>query len=634
MKTGPVTALLIATTLAAALPAVGEVAREDLIWARTATGPITLDGVLDEAEWAQAESMTIQWEQDAGIPGSGWKVEAGQFVPSDPTSATLKFLVIGNELYLGAVVSDSSVGGSVEFNRFDGLLMAIKNHADPGAPKPPAEYFYSWWYPDSTVTGPDPQPAGRSPGFVGIWAEWPPGSPRTPVQIANWDAVTVVDGLSNDDTTIDESYTVEMRFNVAAMGYNVTQSGGDIIEWNISIYDSDWFWPFDGPKFTTNRVWWQSPWGNAAWYSEVRIHANPTVTTTSGPVPDVGPELVIAQVDGSPPTIDGDPSEAIWSDPTVHTFDIRFDDDALRQTYEAVGPYRAGQFQPAIVGSLLAFVVDPGDAEVKIFHQGDFLYFGFDVNDLVVQHHTSFDRWDGFLITLNEYDLRGNDNQLMSRRISFQVDADGSALPQDYLATLIGQGDAQVAIELKPGTVVDTLGMVPDTGYTAELEIDLKGLGYPAGLGDGRLFVGVNLLDGDSFIPTTDSYGTRTWWYREYEDECCPVWAYLAPSPVGVHEVAGVASNDAWARSYPNPGRRATIQFSVPHSSRVHFEVFDVAGRLVESRAVGVLDPGVRELSFRGNGKAAGVYLYRLKLLDPQSGVLRTSLNGKTVLLK
>jgi len=627
------TAGLVAATLLAALPAAGEVPREDVIWARQATGPITLDGVLDEPEWASAESMAIQWQQDAGIPGSGWKVEAGQFVASDPTSATLKFLAVGNELYLGVVVSDSSVGGSVNFNRFDGLLMSIKDHADPGAPKPPAEYFYSWWYPDSTVTGPDPQPAGRSPGFVGRWAEWPPGTPRTPEQIMNWDAVTVVDGLSNSDATIDEGYTVEMRFNVAAMGYNLTQPGGDIVEWNLSIYDSDWFWPFVGAKFTTNRVWWQSPWGNAAWYSEVRVHSDPTVTTASGPVPAIGPEVVIAQVAGPAPTIDGNPSEGIWSDASVHTFDIRFDDDALRQTYEGVGPYRAGQFQPEVNGGT-AFVVDPGDAEVKIFHQGDILYFGFDVNDLVVQHHPSFDRWDGFLVTLNEYAQRDNDNQLMSRRISFQVAADGSALPQDYLGTLIAAGDAEVALQLKAGTVVDTLGMSADTGYTAELAIDLKGLGYPAGLGDGRLFVGVNLLDGDSFIPTTDSYGTRTWWYREYENECCPVWAYLAPAPVGVDEIASVTDGTAWARTYPNPGRRATIRFSVPHASRGQLEVFDVAGRLVDRKTLGALEPGVREIAFPSDGKAAGVYLYRLDLLDARSGALAASLHGKTVLLR
>ena len=65
-----------------------------------------------------------------------------------------RFLVKGNQLYLGVTVQDSSVGGSENFNRFDGLLMAIKDHTILGSNKPPAEYFYSWWYPDSLT--PDP----------------------------------------------------------------------------------------------------------------------------------------------------------------------------------------------------------------------------------------------------------------------------------------------------------------------------------------------------------------------------------------------------------------------------------------------------------------------------------------------
>ena len=40
-------------------------------------------------------------------------------------------------------------------------------------------------------------------------------------------------------------------------------------------------------------------------------------------------------------------------------------------------------------------------------------------------------------------------------------------------------------------------------------------------------------------------------------------------------------------------------------------------------------------VSARGSeGKAAGVYLYRLELVDPRSGALGASLLGKTVLLR
>ena len=108
-----ITALLVGAALgAAALPSLAQAPREDAIWARAAQADITLDGVLNEADWAQAESWTIEYAQDSGAPGSGFKTEAGWSPPGNPTYATLKFLVRGNQLYMGAVVLDNSVGGS------------------------------------------------------------------------------------------------------------------------------------------------------------------------------------------------------------------------------------------------------------------------------------------------------------------------------------------------------------------------------------------------------------------------------------------------------------------------------------------------------------------------------------------
>jgi len=554
MRRATLTILPILAWLTLPLSASASAPREDVIWARVASGPITLDGVLNEPSWAQAESKSIYFREDNGIPGSGFKFEGGK-VPIDSTRATLKFLVYGDTLYMGAVVPDQSIGGSTIFNRFDALLMSLKNHSNPlDAPKPPAEYFYTWWQPDTTIH--DPQPAGASPIFIGHWAELPWGSPRTPEQIANWNAVTVVDGLSNSDAVLDVGYTVEMKFALAPMGYDVTQPGGDIIEWNISIYDCDWFWPIDVSKFSANRVWWQGPWGNDDWYSEVRIHADPTVTVNSGPVPEVGPELTILESGYDPPVIDGQLTETVWSTGIPHTFDIRYGDYDLRQTYEGVGPDRAGQYQPTVNGGQAA-VLDPADATVKIFFKGNFLYFGFDVRDQVVQYHPDFNRWDGFLITINDRATRGPDQELLGRRLSFQVAADGTASPEDYLNTMVTDGNAQVAITLKPGTTVDTLGLSPDTGYTAELALDLTALGYPDGLGDGALFLGVNLLDGDSFTPYTDSYGTRTWWYREYEGECCPVWADLRrTTSVGVEP--GLERWRGTSRIRPDPRGSST----------------------------------------------------------------------------
>jgi hypothetical protein len=634
MNPGATTTLLITALLTSALPASGQAPREDLIWARVASGPITLDGVLDEPSWAMAESKSIYFREDNGIPGSGFKFEGGK-VPIDSTRATLKFLVVGNQLYMGAVVPDASIGGSTIFNRFDGFLMSLKNHTNSlQTNKPPAEYFYAWWQPDTSAA--DPQPTGQEPHFMGQWAELPWGvAPRTPEQIAAWDAVTVVNGLSNSDTTLDVGYTVEMRFNLTPMGYDVTQAGGDVLEWNISIYDCDWFWPIDVTKFSANRVWWQGPWGNQAWYNEVRIHARPDVTVSSGPVPDVGPEVTIPETTDPDPVIDGDLSDTVWSSGTPYSFEITYGDTVLRASYEGIGPHRSGQYLVSLYDTAAVAVLDPGDATVQIVTKGDYLYFGFDVRDLVVQYDPDVNRWDGFLITISDRGARGPDQELLGRRISFQVAADGSALPQDYLNTLVTAGDAQVAIALGPGTTVDTLGLSADAGYTAELAIDLTALGYPPGLGDGALFLGVNLLDGDSFTPYTDSYGTRTWWYREYEGECCPVWAHLQKGePIGIELVQKPTAGFVLAGSFPNPARVQNIQYSLPEPSRVILHIFDVGGRLVSEKKLGLQDPGTQIARFDGRSLGGGLYFFRLTMVNPETDDMQARLTGRMLLLK
>ena len=251
-----------------------------------------------------------------------------------------------------------------------------------------------------------------------------------------------------------------------------------------------------------------------------------------------------------------------------------------------------------------------------------------------MQHHPDINRWDGFLVTINDRATRGPDQELLGRRISFQVDADGTALAQDYLNTMVTAGDAQVAINLNPGTTVDTLGLQADDGYTAELAIDLTALGYPPGLGDGALFLGVNLLDGDSFTPYIDSYGTRTWWYREYEGECCPVWAHLEKmNQTGIEPVENPAPGFVLAGSFPNPARAQKIHYSLPEPSRVFLHVFDVRGRLVFEKKLGLQSAGSRIIPFDGRRLGGGLYFYRLTMLNPDTNDAQARLTGRMVLL-
>lgn len=609
-------------------PALSQGKRMDAIWARTTTQTITLDGVLNEAAWDKAESMIVRFGTDAGIPGSGWKIEGG-VLPTDSTYATLKFLVKDNQMYLGAHFRDKSVGGSKDFNRFDGLLMALKDRGNANFPKPVAEYLYAWWYSDD----PDTLDPGQAPGFMGRWGNFPPSLPRTPEQIAAWDAVTVVNGLSNSDATPDNGYTVEMRFDVGVMGYTPSAPAGDIIEWNLSIYDCDFLWPLDPFKIAYNRIWLQSPWGNTNWYNEFRIYARPNVTVDSGPVPYLPPEYIIPSGDAlAAPVIDGQLNDAVWAD--VPYFDIEYGNDVTRAGYPSVGKYTSGQYQPPVNGGQ-AFIEDPGRARVKMFVRGTKLFVGFDVNDLYVQYHPLFDRYDGFIVSINERIVRDTqDKVLKGRRLTFQVNAAGGATASDYLPTLVGAGNAAVAISLKPGTVVDTTGANFDTGYTAELSIELTALGYPANLGDRVVFLGVDYLDGDSFQNATDSYATRTWWFREHEGNCCAAWAYLSQAPLtGVDEGAPPAPEGYHLLgAYPNPSYQPTLRFSLLADSRVTLDVVDVAGRLVDRRELGTLGAGTREYLYDGSKLSAGLYLYQVNVFDPVTGVQRTALPGRLVI--
>jgi hypothetical protein len=622
--------VLVTACLALAGPS--HAARTDAIWARSTNGAsITLDGQLNEAAWAAAESTVIRFGIDAGVPGSGAKFEAGR-VPSDSTHATLKFLTVGNQLYLGAFMRDKSIGGSGDFNLFDGLLMDLKNHSVNAAPKPPAEYLYGWWYEGATGTPPINQP----PAFKGLWAELPVGSPRTPAQIAAWDAVTTVIGTANSDTTLDTGYVIEMRFDLGVMGYDITDSDGDVIEWNVSIYDCDWNWPLDGARFSANRVWWQDPWGNVGWYGQVRIHARPGVHVASGPAPVIAPELILPRAGVlAAPVIDGNLNDPVWAQsPSLL---LKYGDDAVRAGYGNPGQHRAGQHQPS-VNEGLADVVDPGDATVKYIVKDNWLYFGFDVRDQVVQNTNNPERRDGFSVMLTEKVLRGPDRELLNRQLSFEVSPTGTALAGDYLPFLRDSlAGAQVALLLKPGTTVDTVGFSPDQGYTAELAVDLTKLGYPSGLGDGIVHMGLVLYDGDSFGSTfTDSYATRTWWWRERANTCCPVWAYADPTAVVAVGDPPPGAPGAYAilGASPNPVRsNATVRIQLARASRIVLETYDVAGRKLLTQNLGIHPAGAGQIAVP-RAEGPGLILYRLFVTDPGTGEERATLSGKLTFVK
>ena len=72
--------------------------------------------------------------------------------------------------------------------------------------------------------------------------------------------------------------------------------------------------------------------------------------------------------------------------------------------------------------------------------------------------------------------------------------------------------------------------------------------------------------------------------------------------------------NVALHPSYPNPFSQSTlIGFDLPRSETVTIEVFDLYGRKLATLADGRYGPGSHRVSWRAEGVASGIYLYRLQ---------------------
>ncbi len=602
--------------------------RADAIWARAATGPITLDGQLNEPAWANAEMVRLQYGKDAGIPGSGFRNE-GAAQPTDPLDATLKFLVVGNELYLGVAVKDSSVGAGL-FNRFDGVLMNIRRKSDPARPAPPFEYFYGW------VSEPwaDPNTAnlGALPSFFGA-----AGGPRNPDNLQIWDAATTVQGISNTDTLPDAGYTMEFRMNLTPRGYNVTQTQGDIVSFNISIYDTDWQWPVIPGKLSGNRTWFQGPF-SAFLSNSVRIHARPDVTVNTATLPELAPEMVVPNgANYNAPTIDGQLNEGVWAD--APSFDVRYGDDALRETYPSIGPIASGQFQPEVGGGRAA-VLDPGDATFKYFFRDDNLYIGVDVRDGAVTSLESDPQWDGIRFMINDRVAREPDNHdLLGREAIVRLNPAGQAIVEGYLATADA---ATAAAGLKANTTVNNPADADD-GYYIELSIDLTKVGYPTGRGDGVAFLGALLFDGDTRPNPADDYGNWTWWFKERGNNASPVWAYMDANTLidGPNSVAerGESGNLPKAfvlyGNYPNPfNPSTTIRYGMPTTGVVTLKVYDVLGRSVAIMPLGLQEAGNHETHFNASRLNSGLYLYRLEMTSTASKKHSGTMYGRMMIIK
>jgi hypothetical protein len=602
--------------------------RTDAIWARTVpAGSITVDGIVNEAAWAGAESLYVQYGKSAGLPGSGYTAETGTIF--DSTRAWVKFLVMGDSLYLAFTVKDSSIGGG-NFGAADAIIFNIRDKSDSTRrPAPSGEYLYGWI-----------NEGWMNPGSVTSVGGMPSTGPVAKYSATDFFTATTVQGTTNTDATPDTGYTVEMKINIKKLGYNPGNPGGDIIMFNAAIRDVDWFFPVQD-WVTFSRTWIQGPWANVSNKNFLRIHVRPDVTTSSGTAPKILPDYVIP--DGrfmATPTVDGKLDEAVWG--KISGFDLRFGDKNIRNAYPGVGPYASGEYQPTVNGGT-ATVFDSSKANVKMFFKGNILYVGVDVQDQAVQFLDVYDRWDGFMITINglgkDYQNQTDHDQIPIK-LTVIVGPNGKDSLKDFYPKLRDSlNGAQVALSLKPNTTLDTTGIDEDAGYQIEHAIDLTKMGYPSGLGDKVLYLGLTMFDGDSYIPSSLSYGTRTWWFREHDGFAAAAFVYMDTNLVitGVGNGTGnaIPTEFILLGNYPNPfNPSTTVKFIAPSDGQVTMSVYDMLGRNISSIDIGNVASGQHSFQFNASDLSTGVYFYQLRMHNAAAGKHFTTPVAKMVLVK
>ncbi|MEW5798085.1 MAG: T9SS type A sorting domain-containing protein [Bacteroidota bacterium] len=618
--------------------------RTDAIWARKTSNPITLDGKLDEADWAKAESVVVVYGTTPIMPGSGYSYVKGS--TSDSSRVTLKYLVSGDSLYMAAIVPDSSIGGK-GWEEFDSFLMSIRKHELPDRPSPSFEYFYGWIEWDPITQG-----AGAPPSFFGH-----AGGKRTDSTggVPNWriwDAATFVDGTSNSDTNAsgqkvaDKKWTTEYKFNLKQRGYNVNAANGDIVEMTISIFDADWFWAGKTEWASGAWTWFQGRWGGDPFYNVLRIHVNSSVTTNSGAAPAITQDVTIKN--GSTqakPVIDGKLDENVWKG--ITPLRLTFGDEVLRASYPGVGPYRSGERKfKADTVSAEPDILDPVDANVKYFFRGDTLYFGIEVMDQILTRgvHTQLKDW--VRVTITKRDSTNPDHVLKAVDLDVTVvDTGAGYVVGGYLRNLKDSVNGAWVGVTKKGSFTNFANA--DTGYTVELAIDLKKLGYPAGRGDGVVFFGVTVHDGDSLLVAQGrSYADHVWFFSEgaasneapFKNGTAPAWGYMDPNSfiTGVEDnVGAVPGTFELFGNYPNPFNPATkIEFTVPTQSNVRLVVYDLLGRVVAKEVMSSVAQGRHTFTFNANRLSSGVYFYQVQLLDAATNNVRDIKSSKMLLMK
>jgi hypothetical protein len=225
---------------------------------------ITLDGKLNEPEWATAPALVFG-PPTAVKTGTEKSVTNGVDVKAsfdvngvtyhlpykDTSFARVKFLQKGLNLYIGITSNDKSI---CKFDwEGDGMFLVIKNSA--GVAKQYKLYYQNIDSSANTIRyEEDILNSGAGAGYLF------PGS------------------KVNDTTQVDAGYSAELQVKLASLGFDATVKS---LQLSLAVFDPDGYQhpmsPWDSARGTYYKSWWGSEWGDV--FKTVKLQA---ITSVGG----------------------------------------------------------------------------------------------------------------------------------------------------------------------------------------------------------------------------------------------------------------------------------------------------------------------------------------------------------------
>ncbi|MFO7889512.1 MAG: T9SS type A sorting domain-containing protein [bacterium] len=540
---------------------------------QSAEHPITIDGKLDETDWARRFDHLV-FRKDFTPGDVEYAVTDGELVDGtyeDTTTTIVKFLHHGLDLYISLNSNDKWVnkwGGSWEG---DGLFMKI---ADANGSMVEYKLYFNLAGHDTTIHYEEP---GLYPGS-GEGAAFKPES-------------TVV----NDTTAQDSGYTAELVIHLDQLGYTDPYANIPVM---INIFDPDGQTGSAGEEWNIgafHKMWWGSQWG-----PETRI-----LRLGDPPMKNA------IDTDGATITLDGQLNEAFWDD----------------TDYVVIGKganYCSGGYYMQWGDSLNSYT-DTSKAYIRFAHNGTDLYIGVTSNDSSVCKWSPGWEADGLFLWMTNKGVIPDPGGRMEIKAMYFSGVEGEGISFETNANVPTGGAEGVSFE-PAGTVTHTETNGPDAGYSLEVVVHTDMFGYS----DGDT-VKLSTVIWDLDYASVDAYDQEisdyapNWWGTQWADSNFEKYfmyrgVYLSPetSNIDTEGPSTVVQKFHLKQNYPNPFNPTTqIRYHLPEAAEVKVEVFNLMGSKVTTIFNGKQSAGVQTVSWHGNddtGKSvsAGIYFYRV----------------------